>query len=102
MVKAHLKCRNSLLHIVTVVLFAVLLLRANAATRETAAVFNVPGIPSASLPREGHGQFDKTLAILPHGELEVFELTASVPTHRHNHTDELIYVVGGTAHITLA
>lgn len=73
------------------------------AAQETAQplVVSVTDITSASLQELAPGVKGKALATTPSGDVGVVEVT-NVPKHRHNATDELIYVLDGTATATIA
>lgn len=58
--------------------------------------FDLTQITSAQLKDVAPGVRLKSLASTPSGDVDVVELT-NVPAHRHDNTDELIYVLSGNA-----
>lgn len=58
-------------------------------------LFDVTQISSASLNQVAPGVRVKDLASTPSGDVGVVEVT-NVAAHRHDNTDELIYVISGT------
>jgi mannose-6-phosphate isomerase-like protein (cupin superfamily) len=65
-----------------------------------AQIFHVLDIPSASIQTVVPGVKVKDLTHASSGDVGVVEIT-NVPRHRHNHTDEVFYVVSGTGTATL-
>jgi quercetin dioxygenase-like cupin family protein len=63
-------------------------------------VFHIADISSASIPTVVQGVKVKDLVRGPSGDVGVVEIT-NVARHRHNRTDELIYVISGSGTATL-
>jgi mannose-6-phosphate isomerase-like protein (cupin superfamily) len=59
-------------------------------------MFDLTQITSAQLKEVAPGVRLKPLASTASGDVDVVEIT-SVPAHRHDNTDELIYVLSGNA-----
>ena len=64
-------------------------------------VIDVSQITGASLQQVAPGVRLKQVASTPSGDVDVVEIT-NVAAHQHNKTDELIYVLSGTATATMS
>jgi mannose-6-phosphate isomerase-like protein (cupin superfamily) len=63
-------------------------------------IFHIADITSASIPTVVPGVKVKDLVNGPSGDVGVVEIT-NVVRHRHNRTDELLYVISGTGTATI-